>query len=78
MLPPVCAVAGLPKGAQLPAPMLGIEEPCVAPLGAQSAPTDQITDVGADAQSPVGDVHALTARVTYIFEHQKLNGSQPP
>jgi hypothetical protein len=25
-------------------------EPCVAPLGAQSAPTDQITDVGAHAQ----------------------------
>lgn len=23
------------------------------------------------------DVHALTARVTYIFEHQKLDGSQP-
>lgn len=28
----------------------------------------------ADAQSPVGDVHAFTGRVTYIFEHQK----QPP
>ena len=28
---------------------LGLEA-CVAPLGAQSDPTDQITDVGADAQ----------------------------
>jgi hypothetical protein len=50
----------------------------VAPLGNQSAPTDQITDVGADTQFQyIGDVHALTARLTYIWEHEKLTGSQP-
>ena len=49
----------------------------VAPIGNQSAPTDQITDVGVDAQFQyIGDVHALTARATYIFEHEKLDGSQ--
>jgi hypothetical protein len=50
----------------------------VAPLGNQSAPTDHITDVGADAQFQyIHDVHALTARFSYIFEHQSLDGSQP-
>ena len=49
----------------------------VAPIGNQSAPTDQITDVGVDAQFQyIGNVHALTARATYIFEHEKLDGSQ--
>jgi hypothetical protein len=49
----------------------------VAPLGNQSAPTDQITDVGFDAQFQyIGAVHAVTARATYIFEHEKLDGSQ--
>ena len=37
--------------------------------GPRSAPTDQITDVGADAQLQyIDDVHALTARVTYTPE----------
>ncbi len=50
----------------------------VAPIGNQSAPTDKVTDVGGDAQLQyIGEVHALTARLSYIFEHQKLNGSQP-
>ena len=50
----------------------------VAPLGNQSAPTDQITDVGFDSQFQyIGDVHAVTTRLTYIFEHAKLDGSQP-
>ena len=50
----------------------------VAPIGNQSAPTNEITDVGGDAQLQyIGEVHALTARIAYIFEHQKLNGSQP-
>jgi hypothetical protein len=50
----------------------------VAPLGNQSAPTDHITDVGADAQFQyIHEVHALTARFSYIFEHQSLDGSQP-
>jgi len=50
----------------------------VAPLGNQSAPTDHITDVGADTQFQyIGDVHGLTARLTYIWEHEKLTGSQP-
>jgi len=49
----------------------------VAPIGNQSAPTDQITDVGFDAQFQyIGSVHALTARASYIFEHEKLDGSQ--
>jgi len=38
----------------------------VAPLGNQSAPTDQITDVGGDAQFQYIDaVNAVTARLTY-------------
>jgi hypothetical protein len=50
----------------------------VAPLGNQSAPTDKITDVGGDTQFQyIGDVHAFTARFSYIFEHEKLEGSQP-
>jgi hypothetical protein len=50
----------------------------VAPIGNQSAPTDKITDVGGDAQFQyIGEVHALTARISYIFEHEKLDGSQP-
>ena len=50
----------------------------VAPIGNQSAPTDKITDVGGDAQFQyIGDVHAFTGRFSYIFEHQKLEGSQP-
>ena len=50
----------------------------VAPIGNQSAPTDKITDVGGDAQLQyIGEVHALTGRISYIFEHQKLDGSQP-
>jgi hypothetical protein len=49
----------------------------VAPLGNQSAPTDQITDVGADTQFQYIDaINAVTARLTYIFEHEKLSGSQ--
>jgi len=49
----------------------------VAPLGNQSAPTDQITDVGADTQFQYIDaVNAVTARLTYIFEHERLSGSQ--
>jgi hypothetical protein len=50
----------------------------VAPLGNQSAPTDQVTDVGFDTQFQYfHDVHAVTARFTYIFQHQKNDGSQP-
>jgi hypothetical protein len=50
----------------------------VAPLGNQSAATDQITDVGFDSQLQyIGGVNAVTARLTYIFEHEKLSGSQP-
>jgi hypothetical protein len=50
----------------------------VAPIGNQSAPTDKITNVGGDAQLQyIGEVHALTGRISYIFEHQKLDGSQP-
>lgn len=49
----------------------------VAPLGNQSAPTDQVTDVGFDTQVQyIHDVHALTARFSYIFQHQKNDGSQ--
>ena len=41
----------LPKGARLPALMLGIRFRTMRrTTGAQSAATDQITDVGADAQ----------------------------
>ncbi len=50
----------------------------VEPLGGQSKPKDEITDVGGDAQLQyIGEVNALTLRISYIFEHQKLNGSQP-
>jgi len=49
----------------------------VAPIGNQSAPTDKITDVGGDSQFQyIGGVHALTARLSYIFEHEALDGSQ--
>jgi len=49
----------------------------VAPIGNQSAPTDKIADVGGDTQFQyIGGVHGLTARLTYIFEHEKLDGSQ--
>jgi hypothetical protein len=49
----------------------------VEPLGNQSAPTDQFTDVGFDSQFQyISNVHGLTARITYILEHQKLDGSQ--
>lgn len=49
----------------------------VAPLGNQSDPTDRLTDVGADAQFQyINDVHGLTARFSYIFEHQDLDGSK--
>ena len=42
-------------------------------LGNQSAAIDQITDVGFDAQLQyIGDVNAVTARLAYIFEHEKL------
>jgi hypothetical protein len=49
----------------------------VEPIGNHSAPTDQITDAAVDAQLQyTGAVHELTARATYIFEHEKLAGSQ--
>jgi hypothetical protein len=49
----------------------------VAPLGNQSFSTDQVTDVGFDTQFQYfHDVHAVTARFTYIFQHQKNDGSQ--
>ena len=51
MLPPVCDVAGLPKGARLPALMLGIRFRTMRrTTWGPVAATDQITDVGADAQ----------------------------
>jgi hypothetical protein len=50
----------------------------VEPTGFHSAPTDQFTDVGFDSQFQyIGGMHELTTRVSYIFEHQKLDGSQP-
>ena len=48
----------------------------VIPDVTQVSPTDKITDVGWDAQFQyVGDVHFLTARVSYIYEWEKLAGS---
>jgi hypothetical protein len=48
----------------------------IVPDVTQASPTDKITDVGWDAQFQyVGDVHFLTARVSYIYEWEKLDGS---
>lgn len=49
----------------------------VAPLGNQSAPTDQVTDVGFDTQLQYfHEKNAYTGRFTYIFQHQKNDGSR--
>jgi hypothetical protein len=38
--------------------------------------TDKITDIGVDSQYQwIGDVHAITARASYIYEHQQLDAS---
>jgi hypothetical protein len=40
------------------------------------SPTDKYTDVGWDAQFQyLSDVHFITARISYIYEWEKLNGS---
>jgi hypothetical protein len=40
------------------------------------SPADRITDVGWDAQFQyLSDVHFITARISYIYEWEKLNGS---
>ena len=40
------------------------------------SPTDKITDVGWDAQFQyLSDVHFITARISYIYEWEKLDGS---
>ena len=40
------------------------------------SPTDKFTDVGWDAQFQyLSDVHFITARVSYIYEWEKLDGS---
>jgi hypothetical protein len=41
------------------------------------AGTDKITDIGIDAQYQwIGDVHAITARTSYIYERQQLDTSK--
>ena len=41
-----------------------------------ASPADKITDVGWDAQFQyLSDVHFITARISYIYEWEKLNGS---
>ena len=48
----------------------------VIPDLTQPSPTDKFTDVGWDAQFQyLSDVHFITARVSYIYEWEKLNGS---
>ncbi len=48
----------------------------VLPGGMTGFGTDGITDIGVDSQYQwIGDVHAITARASYIYESQKLNGS---
>ena len=38
--------------------------------------TDKITDIGVDSQYQwIGDVHAITARASYIYEHQTLDST---
>jgi hypothetical protein len=40
------------------------------------AGTDKITDIGVDSQYQwIGDVHAITARASYIYEHQQLDAT---
>jgi hypothetical protein len=46
------------------------------PGGMTGFGTDNITDIGVDSQYQwIGDVHAITARASYIYENQTLNGS---
>lgn len=48
------------------------------PGGMSGSGTDGITDVGVDLQYQwIGDYHAITARASYIYENQQLNGSFP-
>lgn len=43
-----------------------------------TGPTDQYTDLGADAQYQyLGDTHIITGTLTYIHESSSLNASQP-
>ena len=46
------------------------------PGGMTGFGTDNITDIGVDSQYQwIGDVHAITARASYIYENQQLDGS---
>ena len=46
------------------------------PGGMTGFGTDGITDIGVDSQYQwIGDIHAITARASYIYENQQLNGS---
>ena len=46
------------------------------PGGMSGFGTDGITDIGVDSQYQwIGDYHAITARASYIYEDQRLNGS---
>jgi hypothetical protein len=48
----------------------------VVPDVTQVSPTDKYTDVGWDAQFQyLSDVHFITARISYIYEWEKLDGS---
>jgi hypothetical protein len=48
----------------------------IGPGGDFSLGTDRITDIGLDAQYQwIGDVHAVTARASYVYEKQQLGAS---
>ncbi len=48
----------------------------IGPAGDFSMGTDRITDIGLDAQYQwIGDLHAVTARASYIYERQQLGAS---
>ena len=48
----------------------------IGPGGDFTFGTDRISDVGFDAQYQwIGDLHAITARTSYVFEKQQLNAS---
>jgi hypothetical protein len=48
----------------------------VFPGGVVGSGTDKFTDVGVDSQYQwIGDVHAVTARASYIFEKQQLDAT---
>ena len=48
----------------------------IAPGGDFTMGTDRITDIGLDAQYQwIGDLHAITARASYVYEKQQLGAS---